>query len=135
MDAKVVGSIGPGLLVFLGVAEGDEESDLQYLLHKVPAFRIFADAEGKMNLSLLESKGSVLVVSQFTLVADCKKGNRPSFAKAAKPGIARHTYELFVEKLRETGLTVQTGIFAADMEVRLVNDGPVTILLDSRERD
>lgn len=133
VDGKIHGQIGPGLLVFLGVADGDGDEDLEFLLNKVPAFRIFADADDKMNLCLSETTKEILVVSQFTLVADCSKGNRPSFVKAGKAGVARRYYEMFVERLREKGLKVQTGVFAADMKVSLVNDGPVTFLLDSKE--
>jgi D-tyrosyl-tRNA(Tyr) deacylase len=132
VNGKVTGAIGPGLLVFLGVAEGDEPKDLEYLLKKVPALRIFPDDAGKMNLSVADVKGSVLVVSQFTLIADTSGGNRPAFTGAAKPERAMAVYETFVERLRGFGLTVATGEFGADMKVRLLNDGPVTILLDSR---
>lgn len=133
IDGEVVGQIGPGLLVLLGVAEEDAPEDLEYLLKKVPSLRIFPDAEGKMNLSVVDAKGAVLVVSQFTLIADTAKGNRPSFFRAAKPERAIPAYEEFVSRLRATGLPVETGRFGADMKVRLLNDGPVTILLDSRE--
>ena len=133
IDGKVHGKIGAGLLVFLGVAEEDGDKDLEYLLNKVPSFRIFADSDDKMNLCLTETSKEILVISQFTLVADCSKGNRPSFTKAAKAGLARRYYEIFVERLKEKGLKVETGVFAADMKVSLVNDGPVTFLLDSRE--
>lgn len=129
---RVTGAIGTGLLVFLGVAEGDEPKDLEFLLKKIPALRIFPDAAGKMNLSLADKEGSVLVVSQFTLMADTSSGNRPAFTPAAKPDRAEVVYETFVERLRALGLTVATGEFGADMKVRLVNDGPVTIWLDSR---
>lgn len=132
VDGKVTGAIGPGLLVFLGVAETDEPKDLEYLLKKVPALRIFSDEAGKMNLSVTDVKGSVLVVSQFTLIADVKGGNRPAFTGAAKPEKAIPVYETFVERLRGAGLNVATGVFGADMKVRLLNDGPVTIMLDSR---
>lgn len=132
MDGKVVGAIGPGLLVLLGVAAEDEPKDLEYLLKKIPALRIFADDAGKMNLSVTDVKGSVLVVSQFTLIADTQGGNRPAFTGAAKPDKAVPVYESFVERLRGLGLTVATGVFGADMQVRLLNDGPVTIMLDSR---
>lgn len=132
VDGKVVGAIGPGLLVLLGVAEGDEPKDLEYLLKKVPALRIFSDEAGKMNLSVVDVKGAVLVVSQFTLMADTKGGNRPAFTAAAKPDRAEAVYETFVERLRGAGLSVATGVFGADMKVRLLNDGPVTLMLDSR---
>lgn len=132
VEGKVVGAIGPGLLVFLGVAETDEPKDLEFLLKKVPALRIFPDEAGKMNRSVVDAKGAVLVVSQFTLMADTAGGNRPAFTSAAKPDKAIPVYESFVERLRGAGLSVATGVFGADMKVRLQNDGPVTILLDSR---
>ena len=130
---ETVGKIGTGLLVFLGVDEGDEEEDLAYLLKKVPALRLFPDADGKMNHAVREASGALLVVSQFTLIADTAKGNRPSFFRAAKPERARALYESFVAGLRASGLPVATGRFGADMKVRLLNDGPVTILLDTKE--
>jgi D-tyrosyl-tRNA(Tyr) deacylase len=132
VEGRVVGAIGPGLLVFLGVAEGDQPKDLEFLLKKVSALRIFPDEAGKLNLSVIDVKGSVLVVSQFTLLADTSSGNRPAFTAAAKPEIAAAVFETFVERLRALGLTVANGEFAADMKVRLLNDGPVTIWLDSR---
>jgi len=133
VSGETVGRIGTGLLVFLGVAESDEAADLDYLARKVPALRIFPDEAGKLNLSVAEAGGSLLVVSQFTLIADTAKGNRPSFFRAARPEKAVPAYEEFVARMRATGLTVATGVFGADMKVRLLNDGPVTILLDSRE--
>lgn len=133
VDQIRIASIGPGLLVFLGVEERDGPADLEFLLKKVPSLRIFADAEGKMNRSVQEVNGSLLVVSQFTLYADCSKGNRPSFFQAAKPEKAQLTYQKFILKLRELGLVVQEGKFGADMAVTILNDGPVTILLDSKE--
>ena len=125
-----VGRIGPGLLVLLGVARGDRERDADYLAGKVADLRIFEDAEGKMNLSVLEAGGGVLVVSQFTLLADCRKGRRPSFTGAAAPEEGRRLYERFVDRLRERGLGVETGVFGAKMIVSLENDGPVTFVLD-----
>ena len=133
IEGEVVGAIGPGLLVFLGVAEMDEPEDLERLLKKVPALRIFGDEDGKMNLSVAESGGEVLVVSQFTLIADTAKGNRPSFFRAAKPEKANALYENFLAGLRAQGMKISAGRFGADMKVRLLNDGPVTILLDTRE--
>jgi D-tyrosyl-tRNA(Tyr) deacylase len=132
VEGRVTGAIGTGLLVFLCVGESDEPKDLEYLLKKIPALRIFPDEAGKMNLSVTEASGSVLVVSQFTLMADTSSGNRPAFTAAAKPEKAIAVYETFVERLRALGLTVATGEFGADMKVRLLNNGPVTILLDSR---
>ena len=133
VEDKVAGSIGRGLLVFLCVVQGDGPKDLDYLVKKVSQLRIFADDEGKMNLSVIDVRGEVLVVSQFTLAASTRKGNRPSFDAAESPGKAKAMYDLFAERLKNTGVNVQTGVFAATMAVSLVNDGPVTILLDSRE--
>jgi D-tyrosyl-tRNA(Tyr) deacylase len=133
VEEKIVGQISRGFLLLLGVAEDDSESDLEYLLKKVPALRVFPDKEGRMNLSIEEVQGEILVVSQFTLIADTAKGNRPSFFRAAKPLKANSFYENFVEKIKNTGLRIQTGVFGAEMKVSLVNDGPVTILLDSKE--
>ncbi len=133
VDQIKIASIHSGLLIFLGVEEGDGPEDLEYLLKKIPNLRIFPDAEGKMNRSVQEANGNLLVVSQFTLYADCSKGNRPSFFRAAKPEKAQLTYQRLILKLRELGLVVQEGRFGADMQVSLVNDGPVTILLDSKE--
>lgn len=133
VDGRVSGKIGKGLLVLLGVGKGDGESDLSFLTSKIPELRIFEDASGKFNLSLKEIGGEILVVSQFTLFGDCRKGRRPSFTGAEEPSTAKHLYEQFVLKLKERGIPVQTGEFQARMEVHLVNDGPVTLLLDSRQ--
>ena len=133
VDDRVTGEIGAGLLVLLGVEQGDAPSDLQYITAKIRDLRIFADEAGKMNLSVLDTRGSVLVVSQFTLSGDARNGRRPSFATAAPPQIARALYEEVVRELRASGLRVETGEFQAMMQVALVNDGPVTILLDSRK--
>ena len=130
---RVTGEIGPGLLVLLGVDQGDGPADLQYIVSKVRDLRIFADADGKMNQSVLDVQGGVLVVSQFTLSGDARNGRRPSFASAAPPQIARALYEEVVRDLQSSGLQVATGEFQAMMQVSLVNDGPVTILLDSRK--
>lgn len=130
---RVTGEIGPGLLVLLGVDQGDGPADLQYIVSKVRDLRIFADADGKMNQSVLDVQGGVLVVSQFTLSGDARNGRRPSFASAAPPQIARALYEEVVRELQFSGLQVATGEFQAMMQVSLVNDGPVTILLDSRK--
>ena len=131
VDNKVVGDIGHGLLVLLGVAKEDAETDANYLADKITGLRVFEDASGKMNLSLGEAEGSMLVVSQFTLYGDVRRGKRPSFDQAAPPEKARQLYEYFVEKVRAAGLRCETGAFQAMMQVELVNDGPVTILLDS----
>ena len=132
VDGAVVGRIGRGAMVLLGVGEGDSDEDVRYLADKVANLRVFTDPEGKMNLSVREIGGEVLVVSQFTLYGDCRKGRRPSFASAAAPEEARRLYVAFCERLRGEGLTVAEGIFQADMTVHIVNQGPVTIMLDSR---
>jgi len=130
---RLTGEIGTGLLVLLGVEQGDGPTDLQYIAAKIRDLRIFADDEGKMNRSVLDIQGGVLVVSQFTLSGDARNGRRPSFASAAPPQIARALYEDVVRELKASGLRVATGEFQAMMQVSLVNDGPVTILLDSRK--
>jgi D-tyrosyl-tRNA(Tyr) deacylase len=129
----IVGQIGKGLLVFLCAVRGDGEKDLDCLVKKTSSLRIFPDELGKMNLSVADAGGAVLVVSQFTLAASTRKGNRPSFEDAEEPGQARRMYEAFIERLRAAGLPVATGAFAAMMDVSLTNDGPVTFMLDSRE--
>lgn len=134
VDGKVVGAIDQGLLVFLGVGKDDTEKDLEFIVRKIPRLRVFEDEEGKMNRSLLDVQGAVLCVSQFTLYGDCRRGLRPSFDEAAPPDMARHYYEEFLRRLQEEGVPVASGIFGAFMEVELVNDGPVTILLESKER-
>ncbi len=131
VNEQTTGEIGPGLLILLGVAQGDTPKEADYLLDKITNLRIFEDAGGKMNLSLLETGGQLMVISQFTLYADCRKGRRPSFTDAAPPGEAQKLYDYFVDTARKRGLQVATGIFQALMEVELVNFGPVTILLDS----
>ncbi len=133
VDEQVVGSIKKGLLVLLGVGKEDTESDADYLLGKIANLRIFEDEDEKMNLSLLDIKGDILVVSQFTLYGDVRKGRRPSFDQAAPPAEAKRLYEYFVEKCQEINLNPATGTFQAHMEVSLLNDGPVTILLDSKK--
>ncbi|PLX85470.1 MAG: D-tyrosyl-tRNA(Tyr) deacylase [Desulfuromonas sp.] len=133
VDGKTVGAINRGILVLLGVEAGDTDKDLGFLAEKTAQLRIFEDDGGKMNLSVEDIGGSVLVVSQFTLLADCRKGRRPGFSRAAAPEAADAFYERFVETLRGRGLRVETGVFQAQMEVRLNNDGPVTMLLDSRK--
>jgi len=132
VDGKVVGSIENGLLVFLGVEKDDSEEDLAYMVDKVTGLRVFEDENGKMNLSVQDVGGAVLAVSQFTLYGDCRKGRRPSFTQAAPPDMAKKYYDLFVEKIKQLNIPVATGIFQAKMEVSLLNDGPVTILLDSK---
>jgi len=129
---RTVGAIGPGLLVLLGVEEGDGERDLRYLVDKTLHLRIFGDDQGKMNLSIRDVGGAVLAVSQFTLLADCRRGRRPGFSRAAAPETGQALYESYIATLRQEGLEVATGIFGADMSVFLCNEGPVTILLDSR---
>ena len=133
VSGETVGEIGPGLVVLLGVARDDTEADALYLCEKILNLRVFEDAEGRMNLSLAESGGALLAVSQFTLYGDARKGRRPSWFDAAPPELARPLYELFVAETRARGARVETGSFQAMMEVELVNDGPVTILLDSRK--
>ncbi len=133
VEGEVVGAIGPGLLVLLGVGQGDREEDAEYLAEKTLHLRIFPDEAGQMNRSVLEVRGEVLAVSQFTLLGDARRGRRPGFAEAAPPEEANRLYEHFVERLHPSGLKVATGVFRAMMEVALVNQGPVTILLDSRK--
>jgi len=128
---ETISRIGRGLLVLLGVAQGDRPSDADYLANKIVNLRIFEDDIGKMNRSLLETGGQMLVVSQFTLLGDCRKGRRPSFVAAAEPAKATELYEAFVEQARRLGVSVQTGRFRAMMEVALINDGPVTLILES----
>jgi D-tyrosyl-tRNA(Tyr) deacylase len=134
VDGDLIGQVGRGLVVLLGVAGGDTQADLDYLVEKIVGLRIFEDAAGKMNLSLQEVQGEMLVVSQFTLLADTRKGRRPSFLEAAQPEIAEQFYQQFVALVRALGITVATGKFRAEMQVALVNEGPVTIVLDSRQR-
>ena len=131
VDGQTVGEIGNGLLVLVGVEQGDTESDAKQLVAKTVGLRIFDDEDGKMNLSLLDVGGSLLVVSQFTLLGDVRKGRRPSFVRAAEPVEGKRLYEYFVGQVREQVAKVETGQFQADMKVELVNDGPVTILLDT----
>ena len=131
VDGESVGRIGRGLMVLLGVAGGDTETEVRFLADKIPRLRIFEDDGGKMNRSLLDVGGGMLVVSQFTLLADCRKGRRPSFVQAAQPETANALYEDFVRRVRELGIHVETGQFGAMMAVSLVNDGPVTLILES----
>ena len=132
VENQLVGQIGPGLLAFIGVAEGDGPADMEYIASKIAGLRIFCDVHGRMNLAVSEVGGAVLLVSQFTLLGDARRGRRPAFDGAASSSIARAMYEALILRMRADGLTVATGEFQADMRVSLVNDGPVTILLDSR---
>ena len=135
IDGKIVGEVEKGYMILLGVADGDTKEDADWLLRKIPTLRVFEDDNGKMNRSCLDVDGEILVISQFTLLADCAHGRRPSFTKSAPPNIANELYEYFVEGLKQAGIKkVATGVFGADMKVSLVNDGPVTILLDSKEQ-
>ncbi|MBO5494777.1 MAG: D-tyrosyl-tRNA(Tyr) deacylase [Eubacterium sp.] len=134
IDGRIAGEIGKGYMILLGVVDGDAKEDADKLIKKIPVLRIFEDENGKMNLSCLDVGGEILVISQFTLCADCSHGRRPSFTKSAPPSEANALYEYFVEGLKATGIKkVQTGEFGADMKVSLINDGPVTIILDSKE--
>ncbi|UQZ88436.1 D-tyrosyl-tRNA(Tyr) deacylase [Deltaproteobacteria bacterium Smac51] len=134
VEDEEIGSIGPGLLIFLGVTESDTKTEADWLAEKIAGLRIFSDEAGKMNLSVTDSGGSVLVVSQFTLYGDCRRGRRPGFDKAGPPALAEELYEYFKGKVASLGLTVASGRFAAHMEVELVNDGPVTFIIDSPEK-
>ena len=134
VDGRVIGEIGRGLLVFAGVEKGDGAEDIAYVAAKVSDLRVFEDAAGKMNLSIREAGGAVLVVSQFTLCGDCRRGRRPSFDDAESPAAAKVMYEGLIDVLRARDVRVETGEFQADMAVELINDGPVTMLLDSRRR-
>lgn len=133
VDGKTVGACGAGFLVLLGVAEGDAEAEADLLCHKIVGLRVFADEAGKMNRSVTDIGGEMLVVSQFTLLANCRHGNRPDFLASAKPDEARRLYEYFTQQVRKSVPHVETGVFGAHMEVTLLNDGPVTILLDTAE--
>jgi D-tyrosyl-tRNA(Tyr) deacylase len=134
IGGDVVGRIGQGLVVFVGVASGDSEKDAHYLAQKTAGLRIFVDDEGRFNLSVLDINGELLIVSQFTLLADTRKGRRPSFIEAASPVQAEELFECFIKEARASGLKVQTGHFQQYMQVEIHNDGPVTILLDSRDK-
>jgi D-tyrosyl-tRNA(Tyr) deacylase len=132
VNDKIVGKIGRGLVVFLGVAQGDSKEDASYLANKVVNLRIFADESSKFSLSALDTRGDILIVSQFTLLADSRKGRRPDFTAATPPDLAKELYEFFVEQVRATGLKVETGLFQEHMLVEIHNDGPVTISLESK---
>lgn len=131
-NGKVTGRIDHGLVLLVGFTHDDEEKDVQFVADKVANLRIFEDGEGKMNLSLLEAGGAILSISQFTLYGDCRKGRRPNFMEAARPEKAEPLYQLFNEKLREKGIEVATGVFGEMMQVSLVNDGPVTLIVESK---
>jgi D-tyrosyl-tRNA(Tyr) deacylase len=133
VDERISGSISFGLLVLLGISREDHCDDADYLVEKTINLRIFDDQDGKMNRSLLDVGGEMLIVSQFTLIADCRKGRRPSFTAAAEPAEAKKLYQYFIERVKEKGITVATGEFQALMEVGLINNGPVTILMDSKK--
>lgn len=130
VNSQVVGSIGKGVVVFVGITHSDTQAEVSWLMNKLIHLRLFADSEGKTNRSLMEEQGAALVISQFTLYADCNEGRRPSFTQAAKPESARLLYENFIEKLREHKIAVSTGIFGAEMAVSLINDGPFTLILE-----
>ncbi|MBP3840277.1 MAG: D-tyrosyl-tRNA(Tyr) deacylase [Chryseobacterium sp.] len=134
VGGKAVGEIGNGLLLLIGIDETDEKTDAEWLVQKILNLRIFGDDEGKLNRSVLDISGQILCISQFTLIADYKKGNRPSFIKAAKPDKAVPLFEYFKEEISRSGLKTESGIFGADMKVSLLNDGPVTIVMDSKTK-
>ena len=136
VDARTVGAVGPGMMVLVGIETGDTEADCDRLIAKTTALRIFDDENGVMNKSIIDAGGNILAISQFTLLADCRKGNRPSYIRAAKPDISLPLYEKFCNVLQQKlGKTVKTGVFGADMKVALINNGPVTILIDSKRRE
>ena len=134
VEGVIVGQIQQGLMLVVGVEEGDDKSDAEWLAKKILDLRIFSDSEGKMNLSVKDISGDVLCISQFTLLAEYKKGNRPSFIKAARPEMAVDLFEYFKELIKNSGLKVESGIFGADMKVELLNNGPVTIVMDSKTK-
>ena len=134
VDGKIVGEIANGLLLLIGIDEKDEKADADWLVQKILNLRIFGDQEGKLNLSVLDTSGEILCISQFTLIADYRKGNRPSFINAAKPEKAIPLFDYFKTELSKSNLKIESGIFGADMKVSLVNDGPVTIVMDSKTK-
>lgn len=134
VDGQIVGAINVGLMLLVGIDEDDENTDADWLVQKILNLRIFGDSDGKLNLSVIDISGEILCISQFTLIADYKKGNRPSFIKAAKPDKAIPLLEYFNKKIAESGLKTESGIFGADMKVSLINDGPVTIVMDSKTK-
>ncbi|WP_312819615.1 D-aminoacyl-tRNA deacylase [Kaistella carnis] len=134
VEGTIVGNISHGLLLLIGIDEEDEKNDADWLIQKVLNLRIFGDENGKLNLSVKDVEGEILCISQFTLIADYKKGNRPSFIKAAKPDVAIPLFEYFKEEMAKSGLKIESGIFGADMKVSLLNDGPVTIVMDSKTK-
>ena len=132
IEGEIYSKINKGLLVLLGIEKEDTQKDIDYIVKKVTNLRIFEDEKGKMNLSVKDIEGEIMIVSQFTLCADCSGGNRPSFINAQLPDIANKTYEEVIEKIKQLGITVQTGVFGADMKINLENDGPVTIMIESK---
>lgn len=134
VDNQIVGEIGKGLMLLIGVDESDENSDADWLVKKILDVRVFSDDEGKMNHSVKDINGEILCISQFTLISDYKKGNRPSYIKAARPDKAIPLFEYFKEELKKSGLKIESGIFGADMKVPLINDGPVTLVFDSKTK-
>lgn len=134
VEGTIVGNISHGLLLLIGIDEEDEKNDADWLIQKVLNLRIFGDENGKLNLSVKDVEGEILCISQFTLIADYKKGNRPSFIKAAKPDVAIPLFEYFKEEIAKSGLKIESGIFGSDMKVSLLNDGPVTIVMDSKTK-
>ncbi|AMR41745.1 D-tyrosyl-tRNA(Tyr) deacylase [Elizabethkingia anophelis] len=134
VENQSVGKIGKGFMLLIGIDENDEKQDADWLVQKILNLRVFGDEEGKMNLSIVDIKGDLLCISQFTLIADYKKGNRPSFIKAAKPDKAIPLFEYFKEEIAKSGLKTESGIFGADMKVSLINDGPVTIVMNSKTK-
>ncbi len=133
VNSEIIGEIPAGWLILLGIGQGDSEADIPKLVDKILGLRLFSDADGRFNLSVQDTQGALLIVSQFTLFADCSRGRRPGFSNAAPPNQAKSLYEKFVDAMRVSGLLVQTGSFGADMKVSLVNDGPVTVMLDTAD--